>query len=102
MVGSTAKTGRAPIAIGDVTKRQPVQVRADIPDDHPALSFPPAWPGIATMSDDKAMPPEKSGVTGCWRAADLKRAIRAAEQAGLTAYRVEIASDGTISIIVGK
>lgn len=38
---------------------------------------------------------------GHWRDADLKRALGAAEKAGLGSYRVEIAPDGTISIIVG-
>ena len=38
---------------------------------------------------------------GHWRQRDVKRAITAAEQAGLTSYRVEVAPDGTISIIVG-
>ena len=38
---------------------------------------------------------------GHWRQRDVKRAIAAAEQAGLATYRVEIAPDGTISIIVG-
>jgi len=33
--------------------------------------------------------------------ADLKRAISACEKAGLRDYRVEIAMDGTISVIVG-
>ncbi len=35
------------------------------------------------------------------RAADVRRAIKAAEQAGLASYRVEIAPDGTIAIVVG-
>jgi len=38
---------------------------------------------------------------GAWRQSDVKRAVAAAEQAGLESYRVEIAPDGTISIIVG-
>jgi hypothetical protein len=38
---------------------------------------------------------------GRWRQSDVKRAIAAADQAGLQTYRVEIAPDGTISIIVG-
>lgn len=38
---------------------------------------------------------------GRWRQADVKRAITAAEQAGLGCYRIEIAHDGTISIVVG-
>ena len=36
-----------------------------------------------------------------WREADVRRAISVAEEAGLLAYRVEIAPDGTISIVVG-
>jgi hypothetical protein len=36
-----------------------------------------------------------------WKQTDLKRALSAAEQAGLSSYRVEIAPDGTISIVVG-
>ena len=36
-----------------------------------------------------------------WRQADIRRAISAAEQAGLKSYRVEIGTDGTVSIIVG-
>jgi len=36
-----------------------------------------------------------------WSDADLRRAIGAAQTAGLECYRVEIAPDGTITIIVG-
>jgi hypothetical protein len=36
-----------------------------------------------------------------WRQSEVKRVISAAEQAGLQSYRVEIAPDGTISIVVG-
>lgn len=36
-----------------------------------------------------------------WRQADVKRAIAAAEKAGLPSYRIEIAPDGTITIVVG-
>ena len=38
---------------------------------------------------------------GHWRQSDVKRAVAAAEQAGLQSYRVEVAPDGTISIVVG-
>jgi len=38
---------------------------------------------------------------GRWRQADVRRAINAAEKAGLRHYRVEIAPDGTIAIVVG-
>lgn len=37
-----------------------------------------------------------------WHEEDIARAIAIAKEAGLTSYRVEIASDGTISIIVGE
>lgn len=36
-----------------------------------------------------------------WQQSEVKRAIAAAEQAGLESYRVEVAPDGTISIVVG-
>ena len=38
---------------------------------------------------------------GRWRQSDVKRAIGAAEQAGLQHYRIEIAPDGTLAIVVG-
>lgn len=38
---------------------------------------------------------------GRWRQSDVKRAIAAAEQAELESYRIEIAPDGTIAIVVG-
>jgi hypothetical protein len=38
---------------------------------------------------------------GHWKQADVKRAIAAAQQAGLQHYRVEIAPDGTLAIVVG-
>ena len=37
-----------------------------------------------------------------WHEADVERAIAAAERAGLRAYRVEIATDGAIAIVVGS
>ena len=36
-----------------------------------------------------------------WRQSEVKRALTAAQQACLESYRVEVAPDGTISIIVG-
>ena len=44
----------------------------------------------SSMGEDKA-----------WRQTDLTRAIRAAEKACLRGYRIEIATDGTIAIVVG-
>ncbi|MCL6251444.1 hypothetical protein M3P36_10380 [Altererythrobacter sp. KTW20L] len=46
--------------------------------------------------DTRANPPR-----GHWKQADVKRAIAAAQQAGLQHYRVEIAPDGTLAIVVG-
>jgi hypothetical protein len=37
-----------------------------------------------------------------WRETDLRRAIVAAKRAGLRFYSVDIAPDGTISIVVGE
>ncbi len=52
---------------------------------------------------DEAAPQSNEGKThieGGWRDVDLKRAIKVAEKSGLGSYRIEIAPDGTISIIV--
>lgn len=39
---------------------------------------------------------------GHWRERDLQRAIEVAKRSGVTAYRVELAPDGTIAIVVGQ
>ena len=52
------------------------------------------------MPDDTPSPARPTG-KGSWRESDVRRAIGAAEKAGLHRYRVEIAPDGTISIVVG-
>jgi hypothetical protein len=49
---------------------------------------------------EPAGPTDKRGKRH-WRQSEVKRAIAAAEQAGLEAYRVDVAPDGTIAIIVG-
>lgn len=63
---------------------------------------------ITRASGEKAPAPKTAaakraarGKSG-WRQAEIKRAIDAAEAAGLASYRVEAATDGTISIIVGE
>lgn len=59
----------------------------------------------AGKGDDEGVSPSGQGKTrskGRWRQSEVKRAIAAAEQAGLEAYRVEVAPDGTIAIIVGS
>ena len=49
-----------------------------------------------TPSDEAGKPARKR-----WRQSDLKRLIAAAEQAELASYRIEVAPDGTLSIVVG-
>ncbi len=81
----------------------PIQIRAQALRRSPVVA--PANPvaAYALMPDDPdpdAGKPETKS-KGNWRQADVKRAIHAAEQAGLTSYRVEIEPDGTIAIVVG-
>ena len=59
--------------------------------------------GFAILPDEPVMDrqEDKPHPGAGWRDADLKRAIAVAEKAGLQSYRVEIAADGTISIVVG-
>lgn len=54
-------------------------------------------------AEEGAPPPGEVPASGRarWRQSDVKRLVAAAEQAGLQSYRVEIAPDGTLSIIVG-
>lgn len=54
-------------------------------------------PGTAKRNVRRPKPRPKKG----WRTAEVERAIAAAEQAGLDSYRVEIGSEGIITIIVG-
>jgi len=55
-------------------------------------------PGFDLPEDESS--PESEG-NPAWREADVRRAIAIAEEAGLKDYRVEIAIDGTIAIVVG-
>ena len=55
--------------------------------------------GFAIQPEQGAKP--VTPVRGHWRQSDVRRAIAAAEQAGLQHYRVEIAPDGTLAIVVG-
>lgn len=56
---------------------------------------------VITGDADRCSETGETHPKGHWRQRDLKRAIAAAEQAGLATYRVEVAPEGTISIIVG-
>ena len=74
-------------------------MRAQILRDAPAVTLP------AGILDDLA--PEKADTSSArsrsrWRKADVERAIAAAERAGLRGYRIEIAPDGTVTIVVGE
>jgi hypothetical protein len=55
----------------------------------------------ARVAEGDPISPTGSAGRGRWRQSDVKRALAAAEQAGLSSYRVEVAPDGTISIVVG-
>ncbi len=81
----------------------PIQIRAQFLRDRPIEA--PAGPlsGFAVIPDADALQPVDAAVRGKsgWRQSDAERAIKAAEGAGLANYRIEIAPDGTISIVVG-
>lgn len=78
-----------------------IQVRAEVLR-HVTIPL-GAMSGFPLMADESASPEMDPFRTGQdWRESDLKRAIAVAEEAGLRAYRVEIAPDGTITIIVGN
>ena len=82
----------------------PIQIRAQALHQWPLTAEEAAFQPLAmTPQDHPAQPGESDTPGGAprWRQADVKRAIAAAEQAGLQSYRVEIAPDGTISIVVG-
>ena len=59
--------------------------------------------GFTIPDDDFPVSPSQGDTRRArWRQADVRRAIAAAEKAGLRGYRIEIALDGTISIVVGS
>lgn len=78
----------------------PFVIQAQVLRGKPGLAKPGAQAGFLMPDDGDAS--EQQAPAGPWREEDLQRAIAAAEQAGLTAYRVEIAPDGTIAIVVGN
>lgn len=57
--------------------------------------------GIVGFAMAEETPPDEDSGQTRWLEADVERAIAAAERAGLDAYRIEIAPDGTIAIVVG-
>ena len=92
----------APIAIRGAkpgSSREPIRVQAQILRDWQAAEPLAAMSGFALVPPEPAAAAEP-GRRAAWRKADLKRAISVAEETGLTSYRIEIAPDGTITIIV--
>jgi hypothetical protein len=87
---STPGSGASPIQI----RAQALRRRQGSAQASPGTAFPLA-------ADINALDGKNPARKGSWRQADVKRAVDAAKKAGLENYRVEIAADGTISIIVG-
>ena len=83
-----------------------VTIRADFLRQYDALAEAGALSGGIAMADAAAgsgqgeIQAEKPLKPRYWRERELRRAIRAAEKAGLSSYRIEIAPDGTIAIDV--
>jgi hypothetical protein len=80
--------------------KSPIQVRAQVLRDvptrcstMPAFFLPDEDPATAAGDRSDGPPPQQ---------ADVERAVAAAEEAGLQDYRIEIAPDGTIAIVVGR
>ena len=79
----------------------PIRIGAQVLRERQASADHAAWPGFTLPSDDAASAADQPATRRAgWRQADVKRAIDAAEKAGLRAYRIEIAPDGTITIVV--
>jgi hypothetical protein len=81
----------------------PIQIKAQMLRRWPSRGQAGAVGPFAIMPDESDRSPDEAESSGKkpWRQNDVKRAVAAAKQAGLQSYRVEIAPDGTISIIVG-
>ena len=94
------KRGFRDIAIrasGSGGPHDPLQIRAQVLRGK-QVSAHAGMLGFALPEDP---PPDGGAAEPRWREADIDRAIDAAERAGLRAYRIEIAPDGTIAIVVG-
>jgi hypothetical protein len=81
----------------------PIQIRAQFLRERGACAPQGPSSGFAITLDDEAESKSECAPRrrASWQQKDVERALRAAREAGLTAYRVEIAPDGTISIVVG-
>src|SRR5690606_2683622 len=80
----------------------PIHIQAQFLRDQPAFTPEGPLSGFAIVPEPVIPAPvAANGRKGAWCDKDLARAIGAAKEANLTSYRVEIAADGTISIVVG-
>jgi hypothetical protein len=81
----------------------PFQIQARVLREIEASASTDAMLGFAMMPDDPTSDSDKGAVRrpNRWKDTDLRRAIGAAKKAGLRFYSVEVAPDGTISIVVG-
>ena len=80
--------------------KRPIRVQAEVLRDRRGCAVEGAK-GFAFPEDCATGAALPEALERHWRQADVKRAIAAAEKAGLTSFRIEIAPDGTISIVVG-
>lgn len=92
--------GRGSKSITRRDHKVPIQLQAQFlrdleicGDSTPGFMLPDAESENAGKNEQRRRTP--------WRETDLRRAIAVAKKAGLRFYSVEIAPDGTISIIVG-
>lgn len=61
--------------------------------------------GAGCVVDVEASPPQSAAMSKgrqTFKQADMTKAIKAAQKAGLAIARVEISADGTITVIAGK
>jgi hypothetical protein len=80
--------------------KDPIQIRAQVLRGQRASADRSTIMGFE-MADHAGEPAEQTAGAP-WREADVRRAIRLAQEAGLANYRVEIAPDGTIAIVVAN
>lgn len=80
-----------------IARVAPLQIRSQ---HLAALAADRAGNGVSAFSTIPIEAAQCKVKRGHWRERDLRRAIEVARRAGLSDYRVEIAPDGTISIVV--
>ena len=80
--------------------KRSIRVRAQVLRDRQA-PLETGGPLGFVLPDQAPAPPGGEAGKAPWRQSDVRRAIAAAEKAGLREYRIEIDRDGTIAIVVG-